>query len=494
MSAGMLYGGDEIGALVFDIGHYSLRVGYAQEDTPKAEIPAVVGVVEDGNQNVVPKMEPMEVDDVKKSDSSNVTSGSETKHYIDTTYLHVARKGMEVQTYMKDGQIEDWDLFEKVLDYTYAKCIQSESKYHPVLMSEAPWNVRSKREKLTELMFEKYNVPAFFLVKNAVLAAFANGRATGIVVDSGATHTSAIPVQDGFVLSQAIVKSPLGGDYISMQCKNFLQVRTDNTRLKPRLHSLPYLNNDNDCTFIFVQENDVEVTPPYLIGGKEVVKEREKARWTPRRNVPEVTTSWHNYMVKKVIQDFQASSLQVSETPYDEKTVSSIPTVHYEFPNGYHQASRFATPILDFGSERFRIPEALFDPSVVQIRGGQVGNTMLGVGHIVTTSVGMCDVDVRPSLYGSVVVTGGNSFLQASNYQPAQLLQGFPERLNRDLSVRIPSSMRLKLISANGCAERRFGAWIGGSILASIGTFQQMWISNQEYEEGGKGQVERKCA
>jgi actin-related protein len=73
-------------------------------------------------------------------------------------------------------------------------------------------------------MFEKYNVPAFFLVKNAVLAAFANGRATGIVVDSGATHTSAVPVQDGFVLTQAIVKSPLGGDYISMQCKNHLQV------------------------------------------------------------------------------------------------------------------------------------------------------------------------------------------------------------------------------------------------------------------------------
>jgi actin-like protein 6B len=41
---GMLYGGDEIGALVFDPGHFSFRVGYAQEDTPKAEIPAVVGV------------------------------------------------------------------------------------------------------------------------------------------------------------------------------------------------------------------------------------------------------------------------------------------------------------------------------------------------------------------------------------------------------------------------------------------------------------------
>lgn len=52
--SGMLYGGDEIGALVFDPGHQSLRVGYAQEDTPKAEIPAVVGVAPDDT----PKLEP----------------------------------------------------------------------------------------------------------------------------------------------------------------------------------------------------------------------------------------------------------------------------------------------------------------------------------------------------------------------------------------------------------------------------------------------------
>ena len=64
------------------------------------------------------------------------------------------------------------------------------------------WNQKGRREKLTELMFEKYNVPAFFLVKNAVLAAFANGRSTGLVLDSGASHTSAIPVHEGYVLQQ----------------------------------------------------------------------------------------------------------------------------------------------------------------------------------------------------------------------------------------------------------------------------------------------------
>ena len=72
-------------------------------------------------------------------------------------------------------------------------------------------------------MFEKYNVPAFFLVKNAVLAAFANGRSTGLVLDSGATQTSAVPVHDGYVLQQAIVKSPLAGDFMTLQCKQFLE-------------------------------------------------------------------------------------------------------------------------------------------------------------------------------------------------------------------------------------------------------------------------------
>ena len=288
---------DEVGALVFDLGHYALRAGYAGEDSPKAQIPSVTGVLEQAAA-----IEKMDVDRIKEGATS-----SEKKYFIDTVSLNVAKKGMEVVGYMKDGMIEDWDIFEKILDYTYSKCIKSESEFHPVLMSEAPWNNRAKREKLTEIMFEKFNVPAFYLVKNAVLAAFANGRSTGIVVDSGSTHTSAIPVYDGYVLSQGIVKSPLGGDFLTMQCKNLLD------------------------------EKEIEVIPPYMIAGKEVTKDYEKAKWTRKNNIPEVTKSWHNYMVKEVIRDFQASCLQVADTPYDEDTINAMPLVHYEFPNGYHQ-------------------------------------------------------------------------------------------------------------------------------------------------------------
>lgn len=110
--SGMLYGGDEIGALVFDPGHHSLRVGYAQEDTPKAEIPAVVGVSPD-NEKIEPEV---------KQEAGNVSqTPSGWKYYIDTTYLHTPRSNLELHSYMKDGMIENWDFFEKVIDHCYEK-------------------------------------------------------------------------------------------------------------------------------------------------------------------------------------------------------------------------------------------------------------------------------------------------------------------------------------------------------------------------------------
>ncbi|XP_015346196.1 actin-like protein 6B [Marmota marmota marmota] len=421
-----VYGGDEVGALVFDIGSFSVRAGYAGEDCPKADFPTTVGLLaaEEGGG--------LELEGEKEKKGKIF--------HIDTNALHVPRDGAEVMSPLKNGMIEDWECFRAILDHTYSKHVKSEPNLHPVLMSEAPWNTRAKREKLTELMFEQYNIPAFFLCKTAVLTAFANGRSTGLVLDSGATHTTAIPVHDGYVLQQGIVKSPLAGDFISMQCRELFQ------------------------------EMAIDIIPPYMIAAKEPVREGAPPNWKKKEKLPQVSKSWHNYMCNEVIQDFQASVLQVSDSPYDEQVAAQMPTVHYEMPNGYNT---------DYGAERLRIPEGLFDPSNVK---GLSGNTMLGVGHVVTTSIGMCDIDIRPGLYGSVIVTGGNT-----------LLQGFTDRLNRELSQKTPPSMRLKLIASNSTMERKFSPWIGGSILASLGTFQQMWISKQEYEEGGKQCVERKC-
>lgn len=114
----------------------------------------------------------------------------------------------------------------------------------------------------------------------------------------------------------------------------------------------------------------------------DVVRERDPPRWTKRPG-PQPTSSWLSYMIRELLQDFQMNCLQVSDSPYDEDVANTLPMKHFEFPTGYND---------DFGSVRLMIPEALFDPSNVK----GVGASILGVGPLVTTSVGMCDMDIRP--------------------------------------------------------------------------------------------------
>ena len=95
--SGGVYGGDEVGALVFDPGHYSFRVGFAGEDSPKSEIPSMVGISEDvttpGAGDEVKSETAMEVDG-KPVDTANVTK---KKYHMDTNALHFPKKGMEVK-------------------------------------------------------------------------------------------------------------------------------------------------------------------------------------------------------------------------------------------------------------------------------------------------------------------------------------------------------------------------------------------------------------
>jgi len=50
--------------------------------------------------------------------------------------------------------------------------------------------------------------------------------------------------------------------------------------------------------------------------------------------------------------------------------------------------------------------------------------------------------------------------------------------------------MKIKVVAP---PERKYSVWIGGSILASLSTFQTMWIRKEEYDDAGPGIVHRKC-
>jgi len=124
------------------------------------------------------------------------------------------------------------------------------------------------------------------------------------------------------------------------------------------------------------------------------------------------------------------------------------------------------------GAERFRCAEVLFQPSLM-------GREASGIHETTFQSIMRCDVDIRKDLYRNVVLSGGTT-----------LLAGIEKRMTAELTALAPQTMQIKVSAPEG---RKFSTWIGGSILCSLNTFQQMWISKGEFEESGPKIVHRKC-
>jgi actin-related protein len=121
----------------------------------------------------------------------------------------------------------------------------------------------------------------------------------------------------------------------------------------------------------------------------------------------------------------------------------------YELPDGQQ---------LVVGSERFRCPEVLFQPS-------WIGMDSEGIHAVTYESIMDCDVDMRRELYGNIVLSGGTT-----------MFPGMSERIQKELQTIAPPSMKVKISAP---PERKYSVWIGGSILSSLSTFQQMWITRE---------------
>lgn len=70
------------------------------------------------------------------------------------------------------------------------------------------------------------------------------------------------------------------------------------------------------------------------------------------------------------------------------------------------------------------------------------------------------------------------------------MFEGIANRVQKEVESLAPASMKIKVVAP---PERQYSVWIGGSILSSLSTFQQMWVSKNEYEEMGPAIVHRKC-
>ena len=389
--------------------------------------------------------------------------GSKGEMHVGTNALSTQRDGMRVVKPLTDGVISDWDAAEALLSHSYKTCLACDPADHPLMLSEPSFNPPAAREKLAELVFEKFQAPALFLGKQAVLSAFAAGRGTALVLEIGGGVTTATAVHDGYALSKPLKRSALGGDLLNEMALKSLQLREPAPAVQP-LYTLKR-------TAVGPGEESVSV-----------------------RDFPGTHPSYHRYAQLQLMKDVKECVCRCSFSAPPPGGEMDSSAWEFEMPD---------RSVVDFGWERLHLPELLFTPNLLQTQpppwtrvagtdgltpaaqelAGMVPEGLMGLPEMVSECIRMCDTDIRRELWGNVVLSGGGS-----------LLPGLPERLHARLNEIVPQmSMKVKVVAASTPSERRWATWIGGSILASLGSFQQLWMSKQEYEENGASAIHRKC-
>merc|ERR1711994_1219971 len=173
------------------------------------------------------------------------------------------------------------------------------------------------------------------------------------------------------------------------------------------------------------------------------------------------TTSAEREIVRDIKEKLSYCDIKYDETMKDADNYDDEKS--YELPDGQ---------VITVGTERFRCCEPLFKP-------GLLGMEQDGIHTLTYQSIMKCDVDIRKDLYANIVLSGGST-----------MFPGIDKRMEKEMKTLAPPTMKVKIVAP---PERKYSVWIGGSILASLSTFENMWIQKSEYDENGPGIVHRKC-
>lgn len=180
-------------SVIIDCGSGIVKAGFGGEDGPRSIFSSVVGI---------PKMPGLLV-------------GMEQKERYVGEEAIAKMDIMNFSSPIQKGEIVDWNKFETLFHHILFEELKVVPEEISILITESPLNKKENRAKLAETLFETFNVEKLHIANSAMLGLYSYGKTNGIVLDSGYSLTTCVPVYEGYPLPHASIKLNLGGEDLS---------------------------------------------------------------------------------------------------------------------------------------------------------------------------------------------------------------------------------------------------------------------------------------
>jgi len=463
-----MYCGDETGAFVGDCGLTSCRFGFGGEDCPKLVIPSHV-------KKSTSSSEAPEINQIFSYPKQSSTS---------TPHLPSEHDYAEQCT----GLISSFSAWEATWEKAFAALhTQSDASKtpHPILAIDdsmlyntnnfnspllKPDTARHQREQMMEIFFEKWDVPAAFFAPSPMVQAFSMGRQNALVVDLGGGGCRATPVIDGLICNMSQRRNGRGGEWLSEMQLEILKQITQISPIEDR-NQLKYMTKLEEDMDTKEKELKFQTYNKSLFHRLSLLDLMYEMKTGDHMRVPQtLSVSWEkNDEASNHVEDLQSYPMNDSM----DIGIGDEDKQKYELPDG---------TLIDLDSSKggnmlCDLPELLFctDPlHCTQLRPTPTTSPTNSIQSLIYSSISSLDVDARKELCGNILLCGSHS-----------MFPSLDKRLSLEISELVSNNFKCRVIAPRNSMERRFASWIGGSVLTSLGSFQQLWLSKTEYEEYG---------
>ncbi|MFX0066526.1 MAG: actin, cytoplasmic 2 [Candidatus Hermodarchaeota archaeon] len=254
---------------------------------------------------------------------------------------------------IEHGVISDWGAMEKIWYYTFHNDLRINPSEHPVLLTEAPLNPIRNKEKMQEILFETFNIPALYISNQSVLALYASGRTTGVVVDVGGDVTTIVPIYEGFPITHTINRIDLGGCEITKYLAHLLRQRGYYLphRGIPReiKEKYCYVALDPEKEFNAAKKTSIAKRPYVLPSGETVIIDYESFLAPEAFFNPSVLGRDHQTLSEAIYESIQNTGIDIRRELYQNIVLSGGSTM---FPG---MKERLQKELIDMVPENIEI-------------------------------------------------------------------------------------------------------------------------------------------